>query len=285
MDLPAIQTDQGKFALLELDQGLQLATNLDLDINLQGGLEQFQLVLRDLITHLASYPSAVAVEPTHSFPLLMDDLEKGLILRLDQPPAQVQPPAPPQLSSSWGVEAVVNNYAIAKLELWYHPAAKTALQKKKILSELYNYCTQLGTKLLLKLNLYAQPDESSEPVVFQETQLQAVQELRSSCDLIALQFPNSALAAATLTAELDQPWIVSLETGTPRENKQQLRAALENGAQGFIIGSALWPELNDCRQEDKTLDLSAIQTYIETSVRDQMIELVRITTEADRKAV
>lgn len=279
MNLSAIQSHQDRFSILELDHSLDLAQKLELDLNFKSGLEQFQLILRDLITHLALYPSAVAAEPIHSLPLLLKDIEQGLILRLDQDTVQRQLEIPPRLSSSWGVDEVVNNYAVAKLDLWYHPAAETALKKKKLVAELYDYCSHSGTQLFLKLNIAVQPDESKDKVVFQEAQLQAVQELRSDCHLLALEYPHDALSAATLTAELDHPWIVTLTASDHQTTKQQLRTALENGAAGFISGQALWSQLNTFRQADKTLDLSAIQNYIETSVRDQMIELVRITDE------
>ena len=283
MHLPAIKSDQGTFSILELDQGHQLATSLGLDIDVQGGLDQFNLILQDIITHLASYPSAVVAEPMLSLPLLLDDLEKGLILRLDQINRKISPISTPRLASNWGVDEVANNYAVAKLELWYHPAEEAALNKKKLTAELFEYCQHVGIDLLLKLNIYSLPDESKEKVVFQETQFQAIQELRGNCHLLAVQYPGDALATATLTAELDHPWIVSLEDQDYEKNKQQLRIVLENGAVGFVAGNILWPEIFKMRQEDESLDLSAIQSFIETTARDRMIELVRITNEQQKE--
>ncbi|MBU0579363.1 hypothetical protein KKE34_04045 [Patescibacteria group bacterium] len=279
MHLPALKSNQGTFSILELDQGYQLATSLGLDVDIQGGIDQFNLILQDFITHLAPHPSAVVAEPTFSLPLLLDDIEKGLVLRLDQIKREILPASTPQLASNWGLNEIVNNYAVAKLELWYHPAEEAALNKKKLVSELFEYCQHVGVDLLLKLNVYTLPDESKEKVVFQETQLQAVQELRDSCHLLSVQYPGDALTTATLTAELDHPWIVSLIDQDYEKNKQQLRTALENGAVGFMVGSILWPEILSMRQEDESLDLSAIQSFIETTARDRMIELVRITNE------
>ncbi|MBT3249630.1 MAG: hypothetical protein HN846_00750 [Candidatus Pacebacteria bacterium] len=279
MHLPALQSDSETFSILELDDGYRLATDLGLDINVQGGIDQLNIVLKSLISNLASQPSAVVADPVFSLSLMMDDIEKGLILRLDEANKKISNEAVPQFASQWGVDEISNNYAVAKLELNYHPAEEAALNKKKITAELFEYCQHVGIDLLLKLNIYHQPDETKDPIVLQETQFQAIQELRDSCHLLSIQYPSNALAAATITAELDHPWVVSLNNSDHDRNKNEFRAALENGASGFMIGSGLWSEIYGLRQEDESPDLTAIEHFIETTVRDRVIELVRIANE------
>lgn len=285
MHLPALKSSTGAFSILELDGVYQLIQDLDLNINLEGGKQQLERVLRALIINLAKYPAAVAADPVYSFPLLMNDIEKGLVLRLDAANREIIPESLPSLALNWGVDEVANNYAVAKLELWYHPIETAALNKKRMVAELAEYCRHVGIDMILKLNIYTQPDEVDNPTVIQEVQLQSIQELRDNCQLMAIQYPGEALAAATISAELDHPWVVSLSSEDHEINKQQLRTALENGAQGFMIGSALWPEIASFRNQDASLDLEAIENYIKTLVRDRMIELVRITDEFELKAV
>ncbi len=279
MHLPALQSDSAMFSILELDNGFKLASDLGLDINIQGGIEQLNTILQSLIINLASQPSAVVADPLFSLPLLMNDIEKGLVLRLDEANHKIVNEVLPKFSSVWGVDEIANNYAVAKLELQYHPVEEAALNKKKITAELFEYCQHVGIDLLLKLNIYHRPDETKDPIVLQETQLQAIQELRDSCHLLSIAYPSNALAAATITAELDHPWVVSLNNQDHDQNKNELRAALENGARGFMIDSGLWSEIASFRQEDESLDLPAIASFIETTVRDRMIELVRIVNE------
>lgn len=291
MHLPALKSQNGYFSILELDSAPQLAGKLGLDFNLQGGLEQFQYIVGHLIESLASYPSAVVADPEYTYPLLMDDVEQGLILRLDeiklqqaadQANPQQTPPSPvslPSLSSTWGVDEIANNYAVAKLNLSYHPVSQTALQKKKLVAELYEYAHHVGIDLIVKLDLYQQPDESSDPAVLQENQFQTIQELRDSCDLLAVSYPHNALAAASITAELDHPWVVVLDEGDYEKSKIYLRSALENGAAGFMIGESLWAEIEGLRKDDQSPDLEAIEHFIKTTARDRIIELVRITEE------
>lgn len=279
MHLPALQSDSKMYSILELDNSYQLIQKLGLNVSLQGGREQLDSILKSLIINLASQPSAVVADPIFSFPLLMADIEQGLVLRLDEANKEIISEALPQLDLNWGVDEIANNYAVAKLELWYHPIEAAALNKKRLVAELSEYCRHVGIDLLLKLNIYQQADESQDPVVLQETQLQAIQELRDSCHLLAIDYPQDALAAATITAQLDHDWIVSLKDTDHEQNKQQLRTALENGARGFMIGNSLWSEIESFRQQDQTLDLNEIQGFIETIVQDRIIELVRITNQ------
>lgn len=285
MKRSALQSTTGFYSLLELDQTTHLAEQLGLDLKVQGGLEQLQLVLQTLITQLNPIPSAVLADPIYSFPLMMDDLEKGLVLRLEKvfPQTKLQPPQTvPTLANDWGVPEVANNYAVAKLGLWYHPAEEKALEKKKLVAELASYCQQLGIDLMLKIQIYHQPDETEEKIVFQEAQLEAIQELRSMVQLMVLQYPGDALACATVTAELDQPWLVYFspdDYSAYQQGKQALRTALENGAQGFLAGDFLWQEIMAMREADQSPDLAAIQQFIETQARDRLLEFVRITNE------
>jgi tagatose-1,6-bisphosphate aldolase len=160
-----------------------------------------------------------------------------------------------------------------------------ALEKKKIIFEMHDYCQHVGIDLALDLLVTLQPDQPNVPAVFQETQLQALQEFRSSAELLMLQYPGNALAAATITAEVDVPWLVTLSAQPYEQVKQELRAALENGAQGFVVGEALWQEIATLRLADASPDMSAIVNFIKTTSRDRIIELNRISNEYGKKDV
>lgn len=281
MELPALQTDNGKFAILELDRGPQLAQQLGLDLKLTGGVETLSVVLRDIAANLAPHASAVVADPVYSFPMMLNDVERGLVLRLEQISGEIDPNTTPRLGNNWGVEEIANNYAVAKLGLSYHPAEATALEKKQLVAELASYCQHLGISFMLKLSITPQADEPAQGPAFQEAQLTAVQELRATAEAMVLEYPGDAVSAATLTAELDHPWLVALAGGPYETVKQNLRVALENGAAGFFVGDALWSEIGEMRGADQLPDIKKIQSFIETTARDRMIELSRIVTESD----
>jgi tagatose-1,6-bisphosphate aldolase len=98
-------------------------------------------------------------------------------------------------------------------------------------------------------------------------------------DILALQYPLDPLATATVTAELDIPWLLIGQDQAYEDYKSTLRLCLENGARGFLAGNSLWQEIQDFKQQDKSPDLEQIQQFVNTTVKDRMIELMRITNE------
>lgn len=280
MRLSALQSASGRISLLQLDNCVDLADGLDLDTNLQAGQTQFAQILTELVSSLGEHPTGLVVDAAHSFPIVSDlQVKRPLVINLTQPTTNLDPTALPALHPQWGVDEVANNYAVATLTLWYHPAEPQALEKKKIVAELFDYCHHLQIDLLLQLNIYHLADEAKTPEIFHENQLTAVQEFRSMSNALVLQYPQDALAAATLTAELDQPWVVALAPVEYEQAKHQLRTALENGAAGFLAGELFWQEIAKLKQPDESLDLSAIKAFIQTTARDRLLELTRIADE------
>jgi tagatose-1,6-bisphosphate aldolase len=279
MNLSAIQSKQEMFGLFELDIAPHLAESLGLDLSLP---ENEQLVREQLqlLGQLASqHTTGVVIDPIYSFDLVNHQGKAGLITRLTTLNAAVDPLVVPTLIPDYGLEEMRQNYSLAKLELYYHPQEEQALHKKQLLAEIHDYCDYLDINLLLKLIIYTPADQDFEQKVFQEDQLQAVQELRSMTDILALQYPLDPLATATVTAELDIPWLLIGQDQAYEDYKSTLRLCLENGARGFLAGNSLWQEIQDFKQQDKSPDLEQIQQFVNTTVKDRMIELMRITNE------
>ena len=207
----------------------------------------------------------------------------GLIISLEKSHGrEIDPLALPQLWSDWGVENVRQNYAVAKIELYYHPSEEQALAKKKLVAELYDYCQHLGIALLLEMVVYTPAQQSFDQAQFQDAQLTAVQEMRENCHLLALQYPLEPLATATLTTELDGPWVMIDQGYDYSQFKDLLRIGLENGTQGFLAGTSLWTDLLPVAAADGEFDLIKVKKLIQTTVRDRIIELTRITNEFNK---
>lgn len=280
MKVAALKNKNDAIALLALDNSLKLAELLSLDLS----LENNELLLKQLNQHLmkslGDSASGVVLDPVYTLALLANkNKNTGVVLRLNNL-AETDPLALPSLIPNWSAEEIKNNYGVAKLELYYHPNEDKALEKKQLVAEVYDYCQLLKIDLLLDLKIFSFADEKVDPLNFSQTQLQAVEELRSSCDLLALQYPLEPLAAATITASLDIPWIVNLSAGDYQTNKNNLRVCLENGAAGFVAGETLFDGIeNERNKEDQSLDLNHLFFYIQTNVRDRFLELIRITNE------
>lgn len=276
MKTSALETPEKLIGLLALDQAYLLADKMGLSLTEPTNEPLLKEVLSELITTLSPEVSGVILDPTFSLSLVNKKANKtGLLIRLEK----VNEPDPlslPKFTPSWGVEDTRNTYGMAKLELYYHPAEEKALEKKQLLAEIYDYCQYEKIELMVKLMIYHLPDQEMDEALFQEIQLEAVLELQRYADLLALQYPQDPLAAATLTSELDTPWILVSDGLIYDHFKKFMRISMENGASGFLAGDVLWQEIEGLRLEDKSPDLEAIKNFIETKARDRAMELMRI---------
>jgi tagatose-1,6-bisphosphate aldolase len=205
----------------------------------------------------------------------------GVLFRLEKLMAHINPEAVPILIGSWGVGAVKQNYGLAKIELYYHPREARALEKKQLLCELSDYCRHEGIDLLAKLVVYTPSEEKFTVAAFQQAQLQTVQELSRYCSVVALQYPQDALACATLTAELDIPWLVSSDDLGYEAFKDILRTAINNGARGYLADAVFWQEMYDLKLDDGTPNWTKVTEFLQTTARDRSIELRRVAIETD----
>ena len=295
MRLPAIQTANQQYGLLQLDHAPQLAESLGLDWE-DARQQQLTKTVAELLMELLSKEvSGVVVNPVTTFSsILKKNHQTGLLLSLEQQPGAVDPFAVPALIDNWGVEHVRNNYGLAKLELYYHPSEQEAIRKKQLVAEINQYCQMLDISFLLELRMYAPTEAAAVPEKLLEAQIMALEDMRESCDVIALEYPTDTLSAVTLTAELDIPWLVTSHTfhqinesptaPTYEAFKEHLRAALESGARGYLIDEVLWkdsfstlPHYESAQSEQW---LTTIKQLITTTIRDRVVEVTRIVDEA-----
>jgi tagatose-1,6-bisphosphate aldolase len=281
MHLPALYSPAQTFSLLELDRVVNLASQLGITLHEKMNRPVVEQLLYFISQHLLPHASGLVLEPDYGLPLLSHyTSNKGVILTLDAASSdEVDPLQMPQLIQNWGVVAVKNNYSVAKVTLYYHPEEETALQEKQLIAELYDHCRHEGIDLVLKLMLYTKADQEFSIPAFQESQLTAVSEFRTSCTMMALQYPQDALGCATLTTELDIPWVVVGDGQDYEGFKEIVRDSMEGGAQGFWAGDCFWHEIKQMRRDDMAPDMVAIEQFIKTTARDRVIELARIADE------
>lgn len=287
MRTASLHNDHGLFALLELDNNLQLAESLGLDLSLMDNLQALQELHRRLSTLLPE-ATGLVVDPIYSFHLLAhaalkNGRQQGVALRLEQDKPQL-PTELPALFPNFSLEEIKNNYALVKLALTYHPQEAQALGKKQLLAEIREYSRSLGIDFLLKLQISPLLDDEKKPEAAakpaESAQLDAVVELRGLADILVLEAPSEPLAVATISSELDIPWLVMAQVDDTYDVfKERFRMAMENGASGYCIGQLLWQDLANLRGEDRSLNMTAIDKYIGTTLRDRLIELNRIASE------
>jgi len=260
-----------------------------------------QPAITRLVHHSSKILSGIIVDPYVGLqvPQTKSGNHAGLILPISvQHSGQVDPLAVPQFDHNWSVAEIANNYGVAKLTLYYHPKEEQALRKKQLVAELSEYCRYEKIEFVLDLVLYTPAGEEFALDAFQADQLQAIQEMRSYANLLMLQYPLDPLACATLTTELDIPWVVSSRGIRYDEYKETVRTALEGGAKGFCLHEISWPKpeldvdellsaINTAthnRDNQPLADLAKtwhdqFEKQLSTTIRDQMLELSRITQE------
>jgi tagatose-1,6-bisphosphate aldolase len=271
MQLPAISRQRQLFSILAFDDISELSQILSLDLSLQDNL-LFLNKLLHLLVELSQEVTGLVVDPIYGLPVITYKAKNtGVLIRLEQhqdSDAQVVP----QLFPNFSLLEIKNNYALAKLAIDYQAHEEHALLKKQLLAEIRDYSQSLKIDFLLKLD--ANFDN-------QDILLSTIQEVQSFADILVLKDINDPLLAATISSELDIPWLLTTDKAKLDYNqfKDHYRVAVENGAKGFYLGNFLWQSLAQFRQDNQEFDWPALEKFVRTNLRDQLIELNRITEE------
>lgn len=287
MKLSALQTTKGQYCLLELEPTF-----------LESWMPATWWSAQELVRVLSPESSGIVLSPVETYYGLEYKADTaGLVLSLEFPWEREMSSTAlsglPRLVENWSIEQVRHNYAVAKLRLAYHPQTDLALKKKRLVAELYDYSKHEGIDFLLELvpESGLETDTVDELIGLAESELIAINEFRALCDGLILRPPPTALAAATITAELDVPWLVSGRGVTYQNFKDALRLSLESGARGFVVGDSLWhdhqAEDQDHISEEKSHTLeeqphvseNQFRQLATTVWRDRLIELSRISNE------
>jgi tagatose-1,6-bisphosphate aldolase len=279
MNLSSIQTKSGMFTIAPFDHRGSLAKMLKIDLETEQGkqiLTQVKVLFMEAFSEMCS---GVLIDPVYGWPAIERKAKNtGLILTLENSGYTDERTAVPTLIPNWGVENIKNNYAVAKLLTYYHPAEENALQKKQLIMELGQYCKHEDIAFLVEpviFNPFGKEELAKE--AFQAAQLQTAQEFQSYCDVLKIQYPGDALACATMTAELDVPWILLSRGMAHSDFVSALKVCLENGAKGFAAGRSVWQEISDLRAPDGLPDLEGIGRFLYTTGRERMKELIELT--------
>jgi tagatose-1,6-bisphosphate aldolase len=276
---PALKNSVGTVGLLALDEAHLLAEALGLSLEEPTNVTYLNGLISELVRQYSPHVTGVVLDPIYSLPFLAQkDHVAGLVLRLEQL-NDSDPLALPKFIPNWSIENVKNNYGLAKLELFYHPSEEKSAEKKQLVAEIFDFCQYEKIDFLLKLVIYHPSEKKLDVAEFQEVQLEAVSELQRFASMMALQYPQDPLATATLTTNLDIPWLLLAENMNYDAYKEALRVSLENGAAGFYIGKTLWQEIGSLRLEDQSVDDPAIQQWLKTTGRDRVLELKRLIEE------
>ena len=281
MQLTTISKED-QFVLLDLDKPWQMAEA----VGFKSTSPTYEKDLTQLTLLAAKYltepTTGVVLGPKVGYSALdYKHPATGVVLSLDNNLYAHDPLNLPTFLSDWGVEHIKNNYGVVKLTLPYNPKEELAAEKKKLLAEVYDYAQYEKVDLVVELKVFllekVKPSQKQD--VFLSTQLESVRELQNMVDLFILDFPFTPLGCATLTAELDVPWLVNDPGGDYLKVKENLRTALDGGASGMQIGLSLYNQAPKGGALTAEF-LSLWEQFLKTEARDRVLELARIVKEA-----
>lgn len=275
MTLSSVSYQNSAISLLAIDELLLVIS--ELARKAQSVAEQreiYEELATVVITELKNIASGYCLSGMYGYdhlPIL--DFEKGLVFSLEKKTIDVDPLSLPMFAENWSVKHSRNNYALSKLELFYHPMEKEAAAKRMMVTELAEYAHMLDTDFVLDLHVMKKNDDDELSL-----QLASIKHFRSVCDLLILNPGDQPMSAITISAELDIPWIYGQTTTSYPKFKKDLRISLDSGAKGCYIGQSLLSGITT--GQNKSLSIETITSFIKTEVVDRVVEIDRIVQES-----
>lgn len=271
MSLDRLADDRGVFRVLAVDHRDSLRVFLEPTAPESVPDELLTDIKRAIVRAVSPEATGVMLEPEYSIPQLVDDGSLapgvGFIAALESQGYLGDPSAAPTtVLAGWSVEQAAASGADAcKLLLPYHPDRPLAAAQRNVADAVLADCRRVGIPLVLEPLFHgvAGPEERAEVV------LRTVDDFAATgADLLKLPFPvdpaavtgHEARVAAcrAVTERCEQPWAILSGGGDFDVFADQVGAALEGGASGFMVGRALWGEAARCRPEDRAATIDEL---------------------------
>lgn len=273
MRLSSISGQHQELLLLGLDQPTQLAQQLGLSLETEANRNQLESLVQEIVAAYAPQVTGLVFTAELGYAAAALPVDQGILFCLERTLTDSDPLSIPVLQTNWSVEHVRNNAAVAKLCLFADPAEAELITKLELVNELYDSCRYEGIDFLLELHVIDGKRFSNE--VFQERQMRLLRLFGSQCDILALEYPRTAVGCLSVSAELRLPWLLlDSATTTYPLAKEELRNALAGGATGLLCRRLLLPEF-----KKGEFSSEVFRTYLQKEGRDRALELARIITE------
>jgi sulfofructosephosphate aldolase len=258
--LQQIMTSGGRFAVIAADHGQPLVDMLD-RLGLSSAPEAQRAFKSDLVETVGRDASAVLLDPDVSLPAIVDDgllaRDVGLIVRIEADGCEVEDGLrQSQMIRGLGAEGARARGATAAKVMVFLRADREDLDgyTARMVRAALEDCRSADLLCVMELMTYRLDDES--PAQFAARKEDLVVEgavLLEECgsQVLKLEYPGSAAACRRVTDALSVPWAV-LSAGVDHEAFcDQLRDAMDGGAQGFIAGRSLWKEAVGMPSEER----------------------------------
>jgi sulfofructosephosphate aldolase len=258
--LQQIMTSGGRFAVIAADHGQSLVDMLD-GLGLSSAPEAQRAFKSDLVETVGRDASAVLLDPDVSLPAIVDDgllaRDVGLIVRIEADGCEVEDGLrQSQMIRGLGAEGARARGATAAKVMVFLRADREDLDgyTAQMVRAALEDCRRADLLCVMELMTYRLDDESPEQFAARKEDLVvegAVLLEECGSQVLKLEYPGSAVACRRVTDALSVPWAV-LSAGVDHEAFcDQLRDAMDGGAQGFIAGRSLWKEAVGMPSEER----------------------------------
>jgi len=265
--LQQITTSGGRLAVIAADHGQPLVDMLD-GLGLSSVPEDQRAFKADLLDTVGRDAGAVLLDPDVSLPDLVDrDLiarDVGLIVRIEADGWEVQDGLrQSQMIADLGAGgARARGAAAAKVMVFLradredHDGYAAQLVRGAL-----EDCRRADLLCVIELMTYRLEDESPEEFAARKEDLVvdgAVLLQECGSKVLKLEYPGSADGCRRITDALEVPWAV-LSAGVDHDAFcDQLRDAMDGGADGFIAGRSLWKEAVGMPQPERRRFLDGV---------------------------
>jgi tagatose 1,6-diphosphate aldolase len=273
-----IKTAGGRFAVIAADHGQPLVDMLEA-LGLSGSPEEQRAFKSDLVDTVGRDASAVLLDPDVSLPDIVDrDLlarDVGLLVRIEADGYETEDGLRrSRMIPGLGAEGARARGATAAKVMVFVRADREDLDgyTAGMVRAALEDCRRAGLLCVMELMTYRLDDESPEAFAARKEDLVvdgAVLLQECGAKVLKLEYPGSASACRRVTDAVDVPWAV-LSAGVDHAAFcNQLRDAMDGGADGFIAGRSLWKEAVGRPASER-------RRFLDRTARRRMEELLTI---------
>jgi tagatose 1,6-diphosphate aldolase len=276
--LAQLRTPGGRFAVIAADHGDPLVEMLD-GLGLPSTPEAQRAFKLDLVDTVGREASAVLLDPDVSLPAVVDEgalaRDVGLLVRIEADGFDV--------ADGLRRSRLIEGLGAAGARALGATAAKVMVFLRADREDLDGYtaqlvraaladCRQAGLLCVIELMTYRLDGEAPEAFAARKPDL--VREgavLLQECGsrVLKLEYPGGTAECARVTDALNVPWAV-LSAGVDHAAFcDQLRSAMDGGANGFIAGRSLWKEAVGLAGAER-------RRFLEDSGRRRMADMLAV---------
>ena len=276
--LQQIKTSGDRFAVIAADHGQPLVDMLD-GLGVSSAPEAQRAFKADLVDTVGRDASAMLLDPAVSLPDIVDrDVlarDVGLLVRIEADGHEVEDGLRRSgLIPGLGAAGARAQGATAAKVMAFLRADREDLDgcTADMVRSALEDCRRADLLCVMELMTYRLDDESPEQFAARKEDLVvegAVLLEECGSQVLKLEYPGSATACRRVTDALSVPWAV-LSAGVDHEAFcDQLRDAMDGGAQGFIAGRSLWKEAVGMPSEER-------RGFLDGVARRRMEEMLAI---------